>query len=303
MKKFGIFNHFLPGAPGGTASADAALAAATDAARWNRMVEAFDTARLARQVYESGASYYGITLMQGRPFLCAPNEAFDEIAGTKPGEACAERDLILDLSRGLARYGLALMLYFTGDGPYLDETIGRRFGFVEPRNGNATLAFSEKWARVMEEYAVRYGKSVSYWWIDGCYDFFAYDDEKLEPYRRAAKRGNPAAMVTMNNGVKPSLYRYFSREDYTSGEQNDFTVLPEGDLGGVVPHVLAPLGLPSLPGKPWSCWRQPGCKRDGAYMHEYVRRMNEAGGFVSVDILVRADGSLDDEQLEVLSRI
>ena len=42
--------------------------------------------------------------------------------------------------------------------------------------------FIEKWASVLEEYAVRYGDKVKGWWIDGCYDYFGYtvfylDDE------------------------------------------------------------------------------------------------------------------------------
>ena len=301
MAKFGVFNHFLFGEPG-SEMPDAVRA--EDSVLWNRRVEGFDVERLARQLSECGASYYGITLMQGRKFLCAPNAAFDGIAGTKPGEACAERDLILELSDALRRRGIGLMLYFTGDGPYKDVEIGRKFGFMEPRRGNVTLAFSRRWAQVLEEYACRYADRVSMWWIDGCYDYFGYDEEKLTPYYEAVRRGNPHALVTMNNGVKPTLYRYYSREDYTSGEQNDFTVLPESSsVGGAIPHILAPLGKPLDAGKPWSGWRRPGCKRDGAYLHEYVRRVNEKAGLVTIDICIHPDGTLEEEQLRTLSQI
>ncbi len=44
------------------------------------------------------AGYYFITLMQGSKHMLAPNKTYDSIAGTKPGEACAVRDLPMELS-------------------------------------------------------------------------------------------------------------------------------------------------------------------------------------------------------------
>lgn len=295
-RKWGVFNHFLYGEP------TTGILNPTHKSDWNARVELFDVERVAKDLHDVGAGYYFITMMQGRQYMCAPNATFDEIAGTKPGEACAGRDLIADLIPALAKYDIDLYLYFTGDGPYKDEPIGEKFGFLEPRK-NVSMAFVEKWAAVLEEYAVRYGDSIKGWWIDGCYDFFGYNTELLAPYYRAVKKGNPTSLLSINNGVKEDLYRWYPDEDFTSGEFNDFTCIPGGtDVTPSVPHILAPLGV-SPDGNPYAGWAKPGCKHDGAYMRDYVRKVNSAGGVVSIDIQIRYDSTYDPSQLECLSEI
>ncbi len=295
-RRWGVFNHFLYGEPG------SAMPGGPDLSDWNARVDLFDADRVAKDLHDIGAGYYFITLMQGRKYMCAPNAAFDAIAGTKPGEACAKRDLILDLSDALAKYDIDLYLYYTGDGPYKDVEIGEKFGFLEPRK-NVSMSFAEKWAAVLEEYAVRYGDRVKGWWIDGCYDFFGYNQELLTPYYNAVKKGNPSALVSMNNGVKDDLYRWYEKEDFTSGEFNDFTCIPGNtDVSPSVPHILAPLGISSN-GSPWGAWAKPGCKRDGKYMKEYIRQVNEADGVVSVDIQIRYDSTYDPAQLACLAEV
>lgn len=294
-RRFGVFNHFLYGSPGSGTPENGQY-------DWNERVECFDVDRVAKDLHDIGAGYYFITLMQGRKYMCAPNTTFDEIAGTKPGEACARRDLILELYEALTKYDIDLYLYFTGDGPYKDVEIGEKFGFTMPRK-NVSLSFVKKWAAVLEEYAVRYGDKVKGWWIDGCNDYFGYDQEKLTPYYEAVKKGNPSALITMNNGIKDNLYRWYEREDFTSGEFNDFTYIPgKSDVSPSVSHILAPLGI-SMDGTPWGAWAQPGCKRDSTYMKDYVRRVNDASGVVSIDIQIRYDSTFDPEQLACLKAI
>ena len=295
-RRWGVFNHFLYGNPGG-------LFEKEDLTDWNRRVELFDTDRLAKDLYDVGAGYYFITLMQGRKYMCAPNATFDEITGHAPGEACAKRDLILDLSDSLAKYDIDLYLYYTGDGPYRDTDCGEKFGFTEPRE-NITLSFVRKWAAVLEEYAVRYGERVKGWWIDGCYDFFGYDQEKLKLYDDAVKRGNPSALVSMNNGLRDDLYRWYEKEDFTSGEFVDFTYIPgNADVFPSVPHILAPLGISPQGRSCGAWWASPGCFRDGDYMKDYINKVNKADGVVSIDIQIRYDSTWDPEQKACLSKI
>ena len=295
-RKFGVFNHFLFGAPGGSVPAEQATSG------WNERCEAFDVRYAARTLHELGAGYYVITLMQGRKYMAAPNAAFDAIAGTKPGEACAKCDLILDLSDALRAYDIDLYLYFTGDGPYRDPECGEKFGFVEPRRG-VSPDFCRKWASVLEEYAVRYGSRVRGWWIDGCYDYFGYDEERLSYYHAAVKKGNPGAMTAMNNGVKDELVKWYAGDEFTCGEFNDFRYVPRSrSVDGAQAHILAPLGL-SADGSPWGGWNRPGCKCTKAELRDYVSRVHDAGGVVTVDIHIRQDCTFDDDQLEVLSGI
>ncbi len=295
-RKFGVFNHFLFGAPGGSVPAEQATSG------WNERCEAFDVRYTARTLHELGAGYYVITLMQGRKYMAAPNAAFDEIAGTKPGEACAKRDLILDLSDALRAYDIDLYLYFTGDGPYRDPECGEKFGFLEPRRG-VSHDFCRKWASVLEEYAVRYGSRVRGRWIDGCYDYFGYDEGRLAYYHAAVKKGNPGAMTAMNNGVKDELVKWYAGDEFTCGEFNDFRYVPRSrSVDGAQAHILAPLGL-SADGSPWGGWNRPGCKCTKAELRDYVGRVHDAGGVVTVDIHIRQDCTFDDDQLEVLSGI
>jgi len=294
-RRWGVFNHFLYDKPGSD------MPMGEDQWDWNERVEMFDVERVAKDLYDVGAGYYFITIMQGRKYMIAPNAAFDEIAGTKPGEACAKRDLIADLLTALKKYDIPLCLYFTGDGPYKDEEIGEKFGFVNPRT-NISMDFCQRWGAVLEEYAVRYGDNIKAWWVDGCYTYFGYDFEKVAVYYDAIKKGAPNALACMNmaNGDGRYLYKAYERDEFTPGEFIDFTVVPQTPMiDGALPHILAPLGK-SADGNPWGGWGEAGTIHDNAYMKDYVHRVNEAGGIVSVDIQIRYDSTFDADQLDVI---
>ena len=212
------------------------------------------------------------------------------------------RDLILALSDALRPYDIDLYLYFTGDGPYKDVECGEKFGFVEPRK-HVSIDFCRRWASVLEEYAVRYGDRVRGWWIDGCYDYFGYDEERLSYYHNAVKKGNPNAMTAMNNGVKDDLLKWYSGDEFTCGEYNFFDYIPHSrSINGAQAHILAPLGL-SADGSPWGGWNRPGCKCTKAELRAYVNRVHDAGCVVTIDFPIRPDCTLDADQLEVLSGI
>ncbi len=293
-KKWGVFTHYLNSAQ----NADGALP-------WADCVDGFDVKNVADTLHAVNAGYYFITLMQGHRYMLAPNAAYDRITGDEPGTACARRDLPLDLYKALHPYDIDLYLYYTGDGPFRDEPEGRAFGFTEPREKGVTPPFVQKWASVLEEYAVRYGDKVCGWWIDGCYhDYFKYTDALLQPYRDACRRGNPNAVVAFNDGVKDALVRDYALEDFTCGEFNDFTVVPKSRfIDGAQAHILAPLGNFPDPNSPWGSWCKPGCKRSKEDVLDYIRRVNEAGGVVTVDIVINRDGSFDPAQIELLQYV
>lgn len=297
-RRWGVFNHFLYGNPGSE------LPDGPDLSDWNERVNNFDVERVAKDLHEIGAGWYFITLMQGRKYMLAPNATFDRIAGTKPGEACAKRDLVLDLYEALKKYDIDLCLYFTGDGPYKDVEIGKRFGFAEPR-GKVTKEFVDNWAAVLEEYAVRYGDKVKAWWLDGMYgEFFGYTNELMEPYYRAIKKGNPNALTAFNNGVFPDIRKWYEHEEMTCGEFNDLTYIPSARyIDGAQAFILAPLGIAEDPANIWGRWCRPGASHDHDYLKNYVERVHEAGGVVTIDIKISADSSWDPEQIRVLKGI
>ena len=297
-KKWGVFNHFLYVIQNNPSNPNS-YGKQTD---WDTLVNEFDTETLAKNLHEIGAGYYVITVMQGTKYMIAPNATFDKIAGTKPGEACSKRDLIEDLYQSLSKYGIDLFLYFTGDGPYKNVEEGKKFGFTEPREDGVTRAFVEKWASVLEEYAVRYGDKIKGWWIDGCYkDWFKYTDELLELYYKACKKGNPSALVSLNPGLKDSIELGFTYEDFLCGEQIDFVFIPEQRFyGNAQAHILAPLGVGECTIGGWGVF---GVKRDAEYLTDYIQKVHEAGGVLTIDIGVYRDGKFDEEQKETLKRV
>ncbi len=299
-KKWGVFNHYLYILQNNI-DVPNSYGKETD---WDTLVHEFDTDVLAKNLHEMGAGYYVITVMQGRKYMIAPNATFDKIAGTKPGEACSTRDLVADLYQSLSKYDIDLFLYFTGDGPYKNEEEGKKFGFTEPRGDGVTKPFVEKWASVLEEFAVRYGDKVKGWWIDGCYkDWFKYTDELLEIYYKACKKGNPNVLVALNNGLNEGddIVKGYTFEDFVCGEESDFTIIPRQRFYGTAQaHVLAPLGKElNLLGY----WGSFGARRNAEEMADYVKRVNAAGGVVSVDIGVYRDGKFDKSQMDVLKYV
>lgn len=294
--KWGVFQHFLYGGPGsGNASSDLS---------WNERVNKFDVNKVADVLSDIGADYYFITIMQGTEHMIAPNAAFDSIAGTLPGEACAERDLIADLYDALSAKGIDLCLYFTGDGPFRNKKIGKKFGFFEPRKWvRIRKPFVRKWSSVLEEYSVRYGDKISAWWIDGCYKKnFGYKEKHLDFYYNAIKKGNPDAFVAMNNGFTPDFEKYYSKEDFVAGEFNEFGHYPKSKyIDGARAHILAPLG--KHPDGKNNHWCQKGVRFSKEYMRDYIARMNELGGIVTIDVAYIEGEMFDSEQIEVLKHI
>jgi len=156
---------------------------------------------------------------------------------------------------------------------------------------------------------VRYGDKVCGWWIDGCYRDttwcnYNYNDELLRIYYNAVKKGNPNAVVAFNNGVDHDFVkRNDSISDFTAGEQVDFTMIPEARfIDGAQWHMLAPLGLPPEGKNCYEAWCKPGVKYGGAYLREYIDKVNSHGGVVTVDIWIDQTGGthFDPTQVETL---
>jgi len=286
--KWGVFNHFL--------GHDC-----KSAAEWNARVDGFDVKALGERLTECGAKFYFITVMQGRRWMLAPNVNYDRICETFPGEACAKRDLIAEIADELEKRGIDLYLYYTGDGPYIDPELGPKMGLVEPRIGGVDRPFVEKWASVLEEYAVRYGAKVKGWWVDGCYkDFLKYNDDLLDIYTQAIHKGNPDAVIAYNDGVREYYTAYGRTADFTAGEFNDFYAVPHGRfVDGQQAFALIPIAAWSQNGQNPG-WGGKGMKITGERLAQYVRTVNERGGVIAIDVRINPDSSWEPDQFEAL---
>lgn len=197
-KKYGLIVHYLNGLQNGKHSPTNPLAFKTS---WDECVNDFDVNAFAEKVSKTGAGYVFFTLCQASANICAPNNTFEKITDGKCVGACAKRDLPLELGKALEKYGIDLYLYFTGDGPRKDEIASKSFKTLNLTDERVTEGFVKKWAEVMKEFSLRYGKLVKGWWIDGCFDYIGYNDDLLKYYKDAALAGNSDSLVAFNNGV------------------------------------------------------------------------------------------------------
>ena len=310
-KKWGIFCHFLGG---------------YDAQAWNKRVENVDVELWARQLHELGCGFMGITLMQVTQLMLAPNSAYNRITGYKPGEACAERDFVLDLSDALKKYDIDLMLYFTGDGPCRDSNniANKAFGFTttipvkidgvwhcEYTPRHVPESFVDKWCEVLEEYALRYGDRVFAWWFDGCYsDFYPdeYREKCMKKYADTVRKGNKDALVTFNGGFdNEKVFKHSIYENFTGGETGE---------------LLPPPAERYVDGSQWfeflcnSFWYAGGDRSTGVWdgteklprftpeeLKDYVEKVNAGGGIVMFDTKFTDDKYIDKEQAYMMSKL
>jgi hypothetical protein len=309
----GVFTHYLDGLQ----SRNGSNAQGNVSASWSDTVDAFDAEAYAASAAATGARYAIITMMQGSKSMLGPNSVYDKLTGYKPGEACSKRDLVLDIHAALAKRQMKLLLYWTGDGPHEDAQASSGMGMPLCPNAkgqpdcrsNVPLLFAQQWASVLEEYAVRYGSKVEGWWVDGCYKYFNYTDEKLWPYHVAIKKGNPDAMAAFNTGVTHPISAHkrctgpltspvggcYSRwEDITNGESDDFSDVPTSrSVDGIQWHTLGYLG---------NSWAAPGVSRyNASAMRAYSATVARGGGVLSVDLQLLRNGSMNAAQVALLA--
>ncbi len=284
---YGVFVHYLAGLQNDRHQIQSLGHQTT----WDQCVREFDVERFAQTMDEVQAGYVIFTVMQRRREMIAPNATFDRMTGYAPGQACATRDLVEDLHRALNRHRIPLLLYWTGDGPVDDPKAAAAFGAKTP----VTTDFVRKWASVAQEYAERYQDKVAGWWVDGCYRFIGYDEEKLGILAAALRAGNSKRIVAFNPGVEPQVRAYSRHEDFTCGEQNRFYDMPVGRfIDGKQWHILSYLG---------TNWGQPGSQYTKRELAEYVFDVCRRGGVVSIDVLLFRDGALDRSQVEMLKAV
>jgi alpha-L-fucosidase len=259
-------------------------------------VDDIDVEALARQLSRAGARYLVLTLGQNSGFFNAPNAAYDRKTGYRPGERCSRRDLPLELHRALQPKGIRLMLYLPCQAPNEDARAQKAFGLPQGAKDQPIDArFAREWAEVIHEWSARYGDKVAGWWFDGGYTWVGFDEEIAGLYADAVKRGNPAAIVTFNPGVK--LVRHTRAEDYTAGELNEpFSVVPSSRwVEGSQWHALTYLG---------SGWGQRDTRYPTDRWRDWFLKVVAKGGVVTFDVGPNWDpkagpiGSLADAQVE-----
>ncbi len=289
--RWGILTHYLADAASNLKPID------LTPDDWNRRIDAFDVDGLARQLAEARVPYFFITIGQNSGFYLSPNAAYDEIVRISPSR-CSRRDLIADLARAFEPHGIRLMVYLPGGAPATDRVAKERL--ETPRDDRMTT-LQRNWERVVREWALRWGRRVHGWWVDGPYDAAAYRHPDAPNYRsfaEALKAGNPDSLVAFNNGLRTPVYSMTEFEDYTAGEiERDMSVAPGNTpdysrlenysryLNGAQLHVLTIMGE-------W--WGKGPVRFPDELTIGYTKFINSKGGVVTWDLPLTRAGLIDE---------
>jgi hypothetical protein len=252
------------------------------------------------------------------------------------GTITSKTDLVGNIADALKEAGIDFYVYFPQDSIY-DEKKSIGADGIERQTGwialDAIKEYAAKWRGE--------GKKIDGWFIDGCYRTQAPSrfgtpelaKENTDKLIDAAKTGNPNALVFCNSAAL--TFRYWSdRQDAIGGEENFFHRLPdpsyalkndvndsdqsyEGELkrqildtdkplaplvsGKPQWHVSAPLGTTSGYGS--NSLNEFNFFYDQSYLPQYVKKVKTLGGAVTIDIGITAEGSLDEQQLQVMDAV
>jgi alpha-L-fucosidase len=311
---WGVMTHYLGAPPSSKKGAELTADA------WNEQVDAFDVAGFTEQLSSTGAKYLLFTIGQNSGHYCSPNATYDQIVGITPTK-CSRRDLIADLAKAVSAKGIRLMVYLPSGAPAADMVARKALGWRWGKPGGWQLAgepvggrlaeFQQNWESIIREWSLRWGKTVSGWWIDGCYfadEMYRFSDEpNFASFVRALKAGNPEAIVAFNPGVRVPVVCHTKHEDYTAGEVNlpqlakAIETCPgrwlecEGHKAQF--HILTFLG------KTWCSGDRPQLPDE--QIVAYTRKIAENDGVVTYDVPIQKSGFIPEpfvKQLRAVGR-
>ena len=308
---WGMFCHYLAKPPLGVNPKKERAGLTPEA--WNAQVDYVDVNGLADQLEEVRARYFFITLTQGSGFFCAPSKTYDRITGIQPSK-CSKRDLISDLHTELEPRGIKLLVYCPSEFSYKDPE-ARKGLKLHHHHNDYTPVRREIWHEhrqveymlnveaIVSDFSRRWGRKVSGWWIDGCYEaehrFPEGDPPNFQSLAAALRTGNPDAIVAFNTGVKTPVIRNTIHEDYTAGEiSRAFPVCPGAtlDLDGhsVQYHLLSYLG---------ENWGFGGPRFPDEFVVGYTRHVLEKGGVMTWDVPIMKNGIISEPFINQLKSI
>ena len=310
--QWGVMTHYLGAAPSSDGGAE------LTAEMWNEQVDAFDVEGLTNQLASTGAKYVLFTLGQNSGHYCAPNATYDKLVGISPSK-CSRRDLVADLAAALEKKNIRLMVYLPSGAPAADHVARKKLGWrwgspggwqlPGEEVGGRLVEFQQRWEAVIREWSVRWGSSVSGWWIDGCYfpdQMYHFDDApNFASFAAALRAGNPDAIVAFNPGVKVPVVPHTGVEDYAAGEVT-LKQLPKAvaacpgrwlelDGANVQFHILTFLGTSWCKGKRpmWSDEK----------IVDLTRQVVAKEGVITYDVPIQVSGLIPEPFIEQLQAI
>ncbi|MBQ8163251.1 MAG: alpha-L-fucosidase [Clostridia bacterium] len=258
-------------------------------------VRDFQLDKFVEQVVNSGAKFLFFTTSWAKMMLPFPLDELDEIV---PDHTC-ERDLIGELSDALDKHGIKLLIYFNGDGSQ-DPLWQEATGFKEDPKKHAEYCY-----KITEAISKKYGKRLSGWWIDCCYEpgicngtGVRYDYER---YAKALRSGNEDSIVAFNFRGTCPWGSVWGKDiaDYQAGEENDISFLPTSRFSGEGDTQWFAL-----------CWMdefwvhekegEPTPQHSNQNVLDYVNAIKEKGGVFAYNCAVYQEGLIADKTYDQL---
>jgi hypothetical protein len=262
--------------------------------QWNYMIDNFDVEAFADQLVQCGAGYVQFFVTSRHTsYTAAPSSVFDSITGSKAGELCSRRDLVMDMSEAFLKRGLRIIL--AGMISEYDGGGAMNWSRVKKMGTGTTLRNNR--IKMMEEFAARYGVRVSGWWIYS-HEFAGHTAVNTDAVRMLRKY-NPDAIVAIGRSNKRSEWfkRWSAEQDFTNAEcwQIDPNVTPE--------KAPAPSGMQwqlnfFLDKKIYG--GNDGVKYETDYLVNYVDKCTSQGGVLTIDVGFSYDGTIWKPHFEQL---
>lgn len=322
--RWGVCLHFLHDIPGSRESDNAITSDSVEA--WNRRVDAFDVAGLARQLHALKAGYLLITLGQNSGYFLSPNSAYERLV-PRVHSPLSRRDLVADLITALTPLGIRVLVYLPSHAPARDREAVERLGFTPDWDAHQTgirpgaylrapgtdprlTRFQRNWEQIIAEWSRRWGRSVSGWWFDGAYYadqlYRSADEPNSRSFAAAARAGNPDSLLAFNGGVSDvAITAWLPDADYTAGEMSDkLYALGRYDwcaklaptIDGTQLHLFTHLA---------ATWghHDPRPRFPAAFVSGYTRMVNDLGGVMTWDTPFTPEGLIAPECFSVLQSI
>lgn len=306
---WGLMVHWI--APGPARESGAYLS------DFNRAVDAFNVERFLEQFARSGAGWLIFTIGQNTGYYSSPNATLDGFAG--PGH-CSQRDLVLELARGVNALGKRFIAYLPAE-------------IKAPTQLHAPFAwnpadqseYERRYTAFIREYSLRLGRLNAGWWYDGCYNWKAFRQAQRhwDLWCDASRAGNPDSAIAFNDGSYCcGLERPITPlQDYLSGEiwelHNDRIVSGNPDEGPVnfrrptgrfvegtdcQWHGLLPIDCAWGYNEPASGPMDPP-KYFDHHLFSFVRHCTRVGGAVTLNVGIYQEGHMPEATLQQLGRM
>jgi len=266
-------------------------------------VARFDVANFIDQAVSLGADHVLFTSVHALQQYPGPHPVIEQLL---PGRTC-QRDLIGEIAEGLARRGMRFILYYHhGTDGLMDPDWQLACGARKPDQRE----FYENYNNIVRWMGQRYGKTVTAFWFDAGYALQARGGVPWQQMTEAAKAGHPGRLVAYNSGIE-NLQMYTIYQDYWAGETTRLNFLPRG--------LMTPVLMPWYAFVDWHCHREfagcgqwvldaPAAKMDWPAppveaLEAFYRRFQAVGGAVTFNMLCRQDGSIIDEDRQIMRQL